>query len=313
MKVFLTQDIAQAGKDYLTERGYELVLATGGDEETLCREIGDADAILARTQIITDRVLEHAVNVKVIGRHGTGTDNIDLDAARKRNIRVTNGPESNAEAVAEHVAALVLALAYQVPMLDRAVRDGRWDARNHVFLTELPELTFGVIGFGRIGSRAAEILHDAFHMKILAWSRSLHTRKVPEYVTVTDSMETLLKYSDFAALCCSAGADNFHMIDRNALLLMKPSSYLINCARGSLVDEAALYEALTGGTISGAALDCLEEEPPAPDNPLLLLPNVIFSPHCSSHTPESMERMAVHAAMGIDEVLTGKPVSWPVI
>jgi D-3-phosphoglycerate dehydrogenase len=313
MKVFLTQDIAQAGKDYLTERGYELVLASGGDEETLCREIGDADAILARTQKITERVLEHGKQVKVIGRHGTGTDNIDLEAARRRNIRVTNGPESNAEAVAEHIAAFVLALAYQVPVLDGAVREGNWDARNHVYLTELPERTVGVIGFGRIGSRAAEILHDAFHMKILAWSRSLHARPVPDYVTVAGSMEALLKNADFVSLSCSAGADNLHMIDRKALAAMKPTACLINCARGALVDEEALYEALTGGRIAGAALDCLEEEPPRQDNSLLALSNVIFSPHCSSHTPESTARMALHAAMGIDEVLTGKKVSWPVV
>jgi D-3-phosphoglycerate dehydrogenase len=251
--------------------------------------------------------------VKVIGRHGTGIDNIDLEAARRRNIRVTNGPESNAEAVAEHIAAFVLAFAYQVPALDGAVRNGNWDARNHVYLTELPERTFGVIGFGRIGSRAAEILHDAFHMKIIAWSRNLHTRPVPEYVTVADSVETLLKQADFVSLSCSAGDDNYHMIDQKALAAMKSGACLINCARGSLVDEHALYEALTHGVIAGAALDCLEEEPPLRDNPLLSLQNVIFSPHCSSHTPESMERMAVHAAMGIDEVLTGKDVTWPVV
>jgi D-3-phosphoglycerate dehydrogenase len=313
MKVFLTQNISKVGKDYLTERGYELVLATADDEDTICREIGDADAIIVRTQKITERIMEAAPNLKVIGRHGIGTDNLDLDAARRRNIRVTNGPESNAESVSEHIVTLLLAVEQSVTLLDNAVRTGDWDARDRVMLNELYGRTFGVIGYGRIGSRTAEILHTAFNMNIIAWSRSLHTRKVPDYVTVADSPEQLYRESDVISLCCPANDDNYHMINTASLALMKPTAYLINCGRGVLVDEEALYDALTNGVIRGAGIDCYVEEPPRLDNPLLGLSNVIFSPHCASHTPESMDRMALHAAIGVDEVLTGKPVTWPVV
>jgi D-3-phosphoglycerate dehydrogenase len=313
MKVFLTQNISKVGKDYLTERGYELVLASAGDEDTLSREIGDADAMVVRTQKITERILDSAPNLKVIGVHGIGTDNVDLEAARKRNIRVTNGPESNFESVAEHIVALIFAIGHSVTYLDNAVRTGNWESRNNIMLNELYGRTFGVIGYGRIGSRTAEILHTAFNMNIIAWSRSLHTRKVPDYVTVADSVDQLLEESDIVSLCCPANEDSRSMINARRLALMKPTAYLINCGRGVLVDEEALYDALTNGVIRGAGIDCYVEEPPKLDNPLLGLSNVIFSPHCASHTPESMDRMALHAAIGVDEVLTGKPVTWPVV
>ncbi len=313
MKIYIPQPIAEAGSQYLLERGYELQLGTASDAETMKREVGDADAILVRTAKITADVLAAAPNVKVVGRHGVGTDNIDLEYCKAHGIRVTNGPYSNTEAVAEHVVAYVTACAYMVRELDIAVRSGDWDMRNRIRLVELNEKTVGFIGFGKIGRSAAAKLHAAFNMKIVAWSRHLKQEDVPEYVHVASNMEEVLQVSDFVSLNCPATAESADLMNSETLAQMKPDAYLINCGRGQLVDENALYNALRDGKIRGYATDCMKAEPVEADNPLLTLPNVIFSPHCSSHTNESFDRMALHAAMGIDEVLSGKEVTWSVV
>ena len=310
--IYLPQDIAETGKRYLQEKGYVLRIGTASDEDTMLRESSDADGILVRTAKVTRAIIEHAPRLRVISRHGAGVDNIDVEAALEHGIYVTNGPESNTNAVAEHVAAFVLACAYHIPILNSAVRRGDWDIRDRLRMTEISGKQVGFIGFGRIGQLAAQKLHDGFGMRIIAWSPHIAEKKLPMWVEKASSMEEVLKNADFVSLNCPASEHNHHMINQERLALMKPEAFLINCGRGALVDESALTEALRGGMIGGAALDCLETEPPAVDHALFKLENVILSPHCSSHSPETFNRMALHAAMGIDEVLSGKPITWRV-
>ena len=310
--IYLPQDIAEAGKHYLLEKGYVIRIGTASDEDTILRESSDADGILVRTAKITRAIIENATQLKVISRHGTGVDNIDIEAAREHGIYVTNGPESNTNAVAEHVVAFVLACAYHIPILNNAVRRGDWDIRNRLRMTEISGKQAGFIGFGRIGQLTAQKLHDGLGMRIIAWSPHIGEKKLPTWVEKASSMEEVLKNADFISLNCPASGNNYHMINHEQLALMKPEAYLINCGRGALVNENALTDALREGTICGAALDCLETEPPETDLSLFGLENVILSPHCSSHSQETFNRMALHAAIGIDEVLSRKPITWRV-
>lgn len=311
MKIFISQTIDAAGTDYLTSRGYELVYGSSMDEDVMAREIAGCDGMIVRIAKVTEKVMRGSDRLRVIARHGVGTENIDLEAAKRLGIRVTNGPLSNYESVAEHTVGLFLALAHRLAWLDRQVHDGNWGVRTSVLLTDLKGRTAGLVGFGRIGSAVAERLALGMGMNILTWG-SHHPERLPEYVRMADSPEELFEQSDFISLHCPSTPQTRGMIGAELLSRMKPSAYFINTARGDIVDEKALYEVLAAGKIAGAAMDVVQGEVIKPDNPLLSLPNVLFTPHCASHTAESYARMALHAAMGADEVLSGKPVSWPV-
>lgn len=311
MKVYIPQDIDAAGKRYLTDRGYEIKMGTSDTEEVMKAEIADCDAMIVRVAKVPACVMEAAPKLKVIARHGVGTDNIDIDAATRLGIRVTNGPYSNSETVAEHTVALMLALAHQIPRLNECVREGDWSIRSRNRLTELRGKTAGLIGCGRIGKAVAVRLSAGLGMKVITYG----TRRpdmLPDYIELTSSLEELLQRSDVVSVHCPSTRETRGMLAMRQFAMMKKGAFLVNTARGDVINEKDLYRALTEELIGGAALDVLSEEPPAPDNPLLSLSNVIFTPHCASHTPESFANMAVHAAMGVDEVLSGKKVSWPV-
>lgn len=311
MKVYIPQDIDIAGKRYLTDRGYQLKMGTSTSEEVMRAEIADCDAVIIRVAKLPASVIEAAPKLKVIARHGVGTDNIDIAAAARRGIRVTNGPYSNSESVAEHTVAFIMALAHQLTRLDDSVRAGDWDIRNRIRLTEMHGKTVGLIGCGRIGRAVARRLALGLDMKVITYG-TRHPEQLPDYVELAGSLEELLRRSDFVSIHCPSTPETKGMITMEYLSMMKKEAFLVNTARGDVINEKDLYQALTEGIIKGAALDVLAEEPADPGHPLLSLPNVIFTPHCASHTNESFANMALHAAMGVDEVLSGKKVSWPV-
>ncbi|MCC2125400.1 hydroxyacid dehydrogenase [Hominiventricola filiformis] len=312
MKVLIPQDIAEAGKKFLLDKGYEIKMGSAADEETIAKEVTDCDAILIRTAPVTRKVLEAGKNLKVVSRHGVGVDNIDVQAATELGIQVTNGPLSNSESVAEHAVAFIMALAHHIVEMDENVRNHDWESRNRVRMTGLSGKTVGIVGLGRIGRYVAKKVALGLDMKVIGFDAYIPKDAVPEYVEMVDSMEELYKRSDFVSLHCPATPETKGSVNMKYLSLMKPGAFLVNCARGEVVNEEDLYQALTTGIIKGAALDVLSSEPPKEDNPLLGLKNVILSPHCAAHSYESFDNMAVHAGIGIDEVLTGKSVSWPV-
>lgn len=311
MKVYIPQDIDIAGKRYLTDRGYQLKIGTSTAEDVMKKEIADCDGVIIRVAKLPASVIEAAPKLRVIARHGVGTDNIDIAAATRLGIRVTNGPYSNSESVAEHTVAFIMALAHQLVKLDSSVREGDWDIRNRIRLTEMHGKTVGLIGCGRIGRAVARRLALGLDMKVLTYG-TRHPEKLPDYVELTGSLEELLQRSDFVSIHCPSTPETKGLITMKYLSMMKKDAFLVNTARGDVINEQDLYQALTEGMIKGAALDVLSEEPASCGHPLLSLPNVIFTPHCASHTNESFANMAVHAAMGVDEVLSGKTISWPV-
>lgn len=312
MKVLIAQDITPAGKEYLLERGYEVKLARASDEETLAREAVDCHGILVRTAKITRKIMEAAPALKVVARHGVGVDAIDVTAATELGIQVTNGPFSNYESVAEHAAALILACAHQLVKMDSAVRAGDWDMRNRVRLTELGGKTVGIVGLGKIGRAVAQRVFQGFGMKVVGYDKYPPDEALPAYIHMVDTVDEVFSLGDFVSLHCPANEETKRSVSMRCFEQMKPTAFLINCSRGEVVDEADLLDALTSGKIAGAGLDVLASEPPAADNPLLKLENVIFSPHCAAHSEEAFDRMGVHAAIGIDQVLSGEAVSWPV-
>lgn len=312
MKVLIPQEITEIGKKYLLDKGYEIKIGTASDEETIIKEVADCDAILIRTAKITRRIMEAGKNLKVIARHGVGVDAIDLESATELRIQVTNGPLSNSESVAEHTVAFLLACGHHLTEMDKNVRSGNWEARDEVKLTEVNNKVLGLIGLGRIGLSVAKKASLGLGMKVIGYSRHAKQEEMPDYIMLVDTIEEIFNKSDFVSLHIPATNETKNSIGMKYFKLMKPSSFLINCARGEIINESDLYEALTNNVFKGAALDVMASEPPDKKNPLLKLDNIIFSPHFGAHSNETFDKMGLHAAMGIDEVLSGKKISWPV-
>lgn len=251
----------------------------------------DVEAIITNKAPITADIIDRLPNLKYIGVTATGYNVVDVDAARKRGITVSNVPSYGTHSVAQHAIALLLELSNQAGRHARAVAEGEWvESIDWCFtkapITELDQLTFGVIGWGRIGSATARSA-QSFGMKIIAHTRSY---KPQEDVTFVD-LETLLSTADVISLHCPATPETVQMINTDRLALMKPEALLINTSRGQLIDEAALATALNEGKIAGAALDVLSSEPPTADNPLLAAKNCLITPHNAWASRSARQRL----------------------
>ena len=261
----------------------------GADQEAeLIRRIRDADVVLnirGYTRF-TANVVAACERLRLISIWGTGTDNIDFGAVRARGITVTNTPGVNAHAVAEHTIALMLAVARRIPSMDAGVRAGEWPRGQ---LVQLEGKTLGIIGLGAIGSRVAT-LASTFGMTVLASTLGDDDGRSAAVGAAHVPLETLLADSDFVSLHLRLSEKTARYLDRARMALMKRSAFLINTARGGLVDRDALFEALRESRIAGAGLDVFHEEPIRADDPLLRLPNVVLTPHNAGSTPEVIER-----------------------
>jgi D-3-phosphoglycerate dehydrogenase len=277
------------------------VLEAYAPEDAMMRACGDADAILARLGVVTRRVIESAPKLRIVARHGVGVDAVDLEAATRRGVVVTTTGSENAAAVAEYTFALLLALVRHVLTADRGMRDGKWD-RDRLVGFELDSATMGVIGYGAIGRRVARQAMG-FGMKVLAYD--IASPSSEGGVTMT-TLPELLARSDVISLHTRLSADNARLLDAKAIAAMKPGAYLVNTARGELVDEVALIAALERGSLTGAALDTYEREPLAPSSPLRQMRNVVLSPHVAGQTEAALRRVASAAAQCILDELAGR-------
>ena len=308
-KVLIPQKVVVEGEQYLLERGYEIVTSDGITVDALKAAVVDCDAILARTAEFPAEVLEAGKKLKVIARHGVGVNNIDVATATKLGIQVTFTPLANSNTVAEQTIGMLLALSRNLLYIDRQFRQGNWEIRNKLQGTDLAGKTLGIAGLGRIGTLVAKKA-NAFDMKILAFDPFIDAGRIPEYVTRVNSLEDIFAQSDFVTLHMPFEKK---LVGKALFELMKPTAYFVNLSRGEVVFEEELIAALTDKKIAGAALDVFEPEPPdMVNNPLFKMDNVILTPHNAALTKEATMRMAVHAAQGIDEVLTGKAPTWPV-
>lgn len=312
-KVLIPQDIPEPGKTYLREKGYELVMGSDFDPDTIRREIEDADAVIARTAFYPADVIRAGKKLKIISRHGVGFDNIDVQEAENRGIyvTVTKNPHTS-YAVAEHALTFMMVLAKKIPVFSTCIRENSWNTRLEYLTTELQGKTLGLIGCGAIGLRLAKMVHDGMEMRVVGYDAYLDASKVPDYVNFVPAKENVLAKCDFLSLHVPLTESTRHMIGEAELKQMKPTSFLINCARGGIVDESALYQALTTGVIAGAGCDCFEQEPLEADNPLLRLKNFVSTPHNAGMSQEAQDASAILAAQAVDDVLSGREPQYPV-
>ena len=301
-RVLIADKIADAGIELLHDYA-EVDVKTGLNPDELIQIIDRYEAVIVRsaTKIRAD-IIERATRLKAIGRAGAGLDNIDVIAAQKRGIKVVNSPDANTRAVAEHTLALILALARHLPHADHSMKEGRWD-KSKLMGTSLVDKTLGIIGFGRIGREVA-IRAQAFGMRVLVNQR----RPTPELnleakVEAVDLTE-LLQEADFVTLHVPARPETEGMIGLPQLALMKPTAYIINTARGTVIDETDLLEALNKGLIAGAALDVFAREP-AINSELAQHERVIATPHIAASTEDAQRMAAVTVARQIIDVIKG--------
>lgn len=311
-QVLIPQDVAQPGKDYLRDRGYEIKMGSGITAEAIAADVVDCEAVLARTASFPAKVLEAGKRLKVISRHGVGYDNIDVVKATELGIWVTFAPESNANTVAEHTIGCILTLARNFMQLDRETRSGNWGIRDKLLGTDLSGKMLGIVGLGKIGRRVAQKASRGLDMKVVGYDLFLKPEQMAEFATAAMSMDEVFSVADFVTVHVPGGASTRGIVGKKLFALMKKTAFFINASRGDVVAEADLIEALRNGSIAGAAIDVYEKEPPQKDNPLMSMSNVLLTPHNASQTRECMIRMALHAAQGIDEVLSGKRPTWPV-
>ena len=303
MKVLITEKLAESAVELLREE-FEVDVLLGLSSEELLERIWDYDGLIVRSATkVTAEVIERAENLKAIGRAGIGVDNIDVEAATKRGILVANAPASNTVAAAEHTLALMLAAARRIPAADTSLRGGEWN-RSAFKGVEVSEKTLGLVGLGHVGTIVARGA-AGMGMRLLAYDPYVSEDRMRSMnVESAESLDEIFEHSDFVSLHVPRTPQTAGMVDAGALEKMKPTAYLINVARGGIVDETALYNALKEGTIAGAALDVFQEEPTT-DSPLFALPNVVVTPHLGASTAEAQDRAGVTAAEQVASALRG--------
>ena len=298
MKVIVADKISERGVEQLKKSGLNTVLTT---KDTIGTELADADALIVRSATrVTKELLEKAPRLRAVGRAGVGVDNIDLPEATKRGVLVMSTPGGNAVSVAEHTFALMLALARQIPKVDAGLREGRWEKSSSG--TELRGKVLGLIGLGRIGGEVARRA-EAFDMQVVAYDPYISEAAAKELQVELVNLDRLLAESDFISLHTALSPATQNMINAKSIEKMKKSARIVNAARGELIDEAALAEALKSGRLGGAALDVFVEEPPK-NSPLIGLPNLIGTPHIAGSTAEAQEEVGTQVAVQIRDYLT---------
>ncbi len=300
-KVLISDRMSPLAARILRERGIEVDERTGLSKEELADVIGAYDGLVLRSATkVTPKVLERAERLKVIGRAGIGVDNIDVAAATARGIVVMNTPFGNAITTAEHAIALMLSLARQIPQANASTHAGKWE-KSRFLGVEVTGKTLGVIGCGNIGSIVADRA-IGLKMKVLAYDPYLTEDRARELGVTKVDLDTLLARADFVSLHTPLTDQTRNIIDAEAIAKMKEGAFLINCARGGLVDEAALKEALDSGHLAGAALDVYAEEP-ARAHPLFGHPRLIATPHLGASTREAQTNVAIQIAEQVADFL----------
>ena len=307
MKVLVKEKIADTGVELLREN-FEVDLGLEMSDEELRGQIGQYDAILIRSATkMTPELIDLADNLKVIGRAGTGVDNVDIPAATRRGIVVANAPESNSVAAAEHTLALALALFRNVPQAHGSLVEGRWD-RAKFKGAELYGKTLGVVGFGRIGQLVAKRA-QSFDMEVVAFDKFVSAERFRELgVEGLDSVEELLARADLVTLHVPKTPETIDLIDAGAIAAMKDGARVVNCARGELVDLDALQAGLESGKLAGAALDVFPSEP-FTEHPIFARPDVVVTPHLGASTAEAQDRAGVVTAEQVTAALNGGVVT----
>ena len=308
-KVLVSDKLSETAIQIFRDRGIDVTFdpSIGKDKDRLLAAIGDYDGLAIRSATkVTDKILSAATNLRVIGRAGIGVDNVDIPTASKRGVIVMNTPFGNSITTAEHAIAMMMAVARQIPEANTSTHAGKWE-KSRFMGVELTAKTLGVIGAGNIGS----IVIDralGLKMKVIAYDPFLSEERATKLGVDKVDLDTLLARSDFITLHVPVTEKTRNILSAEAISKMKPGARLINCARGGLVDEAALADALKSGRVAGAAFDVFATEP-AIESPLFNLPNVVVTPHLGASTTEAQENVAIQVAEQMSDYLMTGAVS----
>ncbi len=308
-KILVSDKLADDGINFLNEQSdIQVHIQVGMNEDELCEIIGEYDALLIRSDTkVTKRVLQAATNLKVVGRAGIGVDNVDIPAATEQGVIVMNTPDANATTTAELAIAHMFSLSRNLPEASQSVRAGKWE-RSKLVGAEITHKTFAILGFGTIGRLAAKRA-VGLGMRVIAYDPFVTPEIFDECGAESVDLDTLVKEADYLTLHCPMMDKTRGIIGAEQLAMMKKSAMLINCARGGLVDEAALYDALKNGQIAKAALDVYEQEPPK-ESPLFELDNITFTPHLGASTREAQVAVSVEIArQAVTYLQTGEAIN----
>ncbi|MEK5208346.1 D-3-phosphoglycerate dehydrogenase [Psychrobacillus psychrotolerans] len=290
--------------------GFNIVVDTSLTPEQLGEKIGGFDALLVRSQTqVTREIIEKGTNLKIIGRAGVGVDNIDLTAATERGIIVVNAPDGNTNSAAEHSIAMLMSLARNIPQAFHSLKNKKWDRKTFIGV-EVKNKTLGVLGFGRIGQEVA-FRAKGQRMNVIAYDPFLTAEKAEKLGVQFGTVEEVIKAADFITVHTPLLKETRHLINKEAFEKMKDGVQIINCARGGIIDEDALYDAIMSGKVAGAALDVFEEEPFV-EHKLLTLPQVIATPHLGASTIEAQEIVAIDVSYDVVSFLQNGTVKNPV-
>lgn len=311
MKVLVTDKSAEEALQAFRDANHELIYDEM-DHDTLLKEISKYDALMVRSRTkVTTEIVEAGAkgNLKVIGRAGIGVDNIDIETAGKLGIKVVNSPTGSTKSVAELAIAHMLSLVRYVPKADTTMKKGEW-IKKQLKGSELHGKTLGLIGSGYIAQHVSKIA-TCIGMKVIVYSPHCTDEKACKMGATKKDFQDLLKQSDFVSLHIPHTKDSHYLLNEKTFGLMKTGAYLINVARGGVVDENALYKSLKDGKLAGAAVDVFEQEPPSKDNKLMSLDNVILSPHLGASTKEAQIQAGTVCADQMNKVLNGEePDFW---
>ena len=305
-RVLIPQPILPAGYEYLRKHGYEAVDGRGFTEEDIITDIRDCDALIVRTARITRQIFDAAPKLKILARHGAGYDGVDLAAAREHGVLVCTAGGANAISVAELTIFYMLYCSRNFKKVQNLYLQDYRQAKMGVPKTELEGKTLRLVGLGNIGKLVAQKAALGFDMTVLAYDPFAKGAGLPDYIRMVEDRDEIFKRSDYVSLHVPATTETVHSVSDREFGLMKPTAYLINAARGSIVDEAALYRALQEEKIAGAGLDVLEQEPIDPSNPLVAMDNVLTAPHIGGATKEASSRSSVACAQAIDDFFSGR-------
>lgn len=311
MLCLLTQPIHQAGIAVLAAAGLDVKLASSSAMDVVANEIGAACAVITRNAGLDRTAMDAAPRLKVLGNHGSGYDRVDVAHANRIGLPIANTPYANIQSVAEHAISQMFAIAKRTREGDRAMREGRYDYRYTPQFHELAQRTLGIVGFGRIGRRTAEIAKLAFGMRVLVHSPSVPAAEIAAagMESVAD-LDALLEQADIVSLHQRLTPATRGQFDRARLAHMKHGAMLVNTARGGLIEAEALIAAVESGHLIGAAMDVFDPEPLPPDHPYIACDGIVLSPHLGGATNEAMERTAVDAARQVVDVLQGRRPEW---
>ena len=290
-KILVADSLSEAGVSILRDAGLDVDVDTGRSEDELVATIGAYDGLIVRSATqVTPRVLDAAANLKVVGRAGVGVDNVDVAAASSRGVIVMNTPLGNITSAAEHSLALLMALARNIPAADSSMKSGAWDKKKFTGV-ELADKVLGVIGMGKIGQIVARTML-AKGMVVMAHDPFLPERRARELGVEMAELDEIVARADFITVHTPLTDTTHDLLNAEAFARMKPGVRIVNCARGGIVNEADLVEALKSGQVAGAALDVFEQEPLPEDSPLRSAPNLILTPHLGASTKEAQTKVA---------------------